>query len=147
MPGGGSSSAEVPGAAAGARRGPPLSRVGACPDLCAMIGAMILRSWRGAVRGTDADRYAEHQSATGINDYPETEGNLGVLVLSRPRGELVEFVTLSLWESMDAVKRFAGEEPEKARFYPGDDDLLAEKDLHADHFELVEADIDPSLAR
>ena len=42
---------------------------------------------------------------------------------------------------MDAVRRFAGEEPEKARFYPGDDDLLAEKDLHADHYDVVEADL------
>jgi heme-degrading monooxygenase HmoA len=108
---------------------------------------MILRSWRGAVRAEDAERYAEHQSATGVNDYRETDGNLGVLVLSRAQGELVEFVTLSLWESMDAVKRFAGEDPGRARFYPGDDDLLAEKDEHADHYELVEADIDPRLAR
>jgi hypothetical protein len=46
---------------------------------------------------------------------------------------------------MDAVRAFAGDEPERARFYPGDDDLLAEKDLHADHFEVVSADLDPAL--
>jgi hypothetical protein len=46
---------------------------------------------------------------------------------------------------MDAVRAFAGEEPERARFYPGDDDLLAEKDLHADHFDVVEADLDAAL--
>ena len=102
---------------------------------------MILRSWRGAVRAADAERYLAHQSETGVNDYRATEGNRGVIVLSREQGDLVEVVTLSLWESMDAVRRFAGDDPERAKFYPGDDDLLAEKDLHADHFEVVEADL------
>jgi heme-degrading monooxygenase HmoA len=104
---------------------------------------MILRSWRGAVRPADAERYLAHQSETGVRDYRETAGNRGVLVLSRPQGELVEVITLTLWDSMDAVRRFAGDEPERARFYPGDDDLLAEKDLHADHWEVVEMDLAP----
>jgi heme-degrading monooxygenase HmoA len=102
---------------------------------------MILRSWRGAVRAADAERYLAHQSETGVHDYRATEGNRGVLVLSRAQGDLVEVITLSLWESMDAVRRFAGDDPGVARFYPGDDELLAEKDLHADHWEVVEADL------
>jgi heme-degrading monooxygenase HmoA len=104
---------------------------------------MILRSWRGAVRPEDAERYLAHQSETGVHDYRETEGNRGVLVLSRPRGDLVEVITLTLWDSLDAVRRFAGDDPEQARFYPGDDALLAEKDLHADHWEVVEMDLAP----
>jgi heme-degrading monooxygenase HmoA len=104
---------------------------------------MILRSWRGAVRPADAERYLAHQSETGVRDYRETPGNRGVLVLSRPRGELVEVITLTLWESVDAVRRFAGDDPGRARFYPGDDALLAEKDLHADHWDVVEADLAP----
>jgi hypothetical protein len=103
---------------------------------------MILRSWRGAVRPTDAERYLSHQSETGVNDYRATDGNRGVIVLSRDQGDLVEVITLSLWDSMDAVRRFAGDDPGVARFYPGDDDLLAEKDLHADHWEVVESDLD-----
>jgi hypothetical protein len=104
---------------------------------------MILRSWRGAVRPQDAERYLAHQAGTGIREYRATAGNLGALVLRRPRGDLVEVVTLSLWESMDAVRRFAGDEPDRAVFYPGDDALLAEKDLHVDHFEVVSAAVDP----
>jgi len=102
---------------------------------------MILRRWRGAVRAQDAQRYLAHQAETGVREYRETEGNRGALVLSRPRGELVEVETLSLWESMDAVRRFAGEDPERARFYPGDEELLAERDLHVDHFSVVSADL------
>jgi heme-degrading monooxygenase HmoA len=104
--------------------------------------SMIMRTWRGAVRPDDAERYLEHQAGTGVRDYRETAGNLGVLVLRRPVEDLVEVTTVSLWTSMDAVRAFAGDDPAVARFYPGDDELLAEKDLHADHFEVVAADLD-----
>lgn len=102
---------------------------------------MILRTWRGAVRPEDADEYLRHQDETGVAEYRRTPGNLGALVLRRERGGLVEVVTVSLWESMDAVRGFAGADPEVARFFPGDDDLLAEKDLHVDHYEVVSADV------
>ncbi|HEY7620002.1 MAG TPA: antibiotic biosynthesis monooxygenase [Solirubrobacteraceae bacterium] len=105
---------------------------------------MIMRTWRGAVRAEDAERYLEHQARTGIRDYRETPGNLGALVLRRPADVGVEVTTVSFWASMEAVKAFAGDEPEQAKFYPGDDELLAEKDLHADHFEVVSADLDPA---
>ena len=106
---------------------------------------MILRRWRGAVRAEDAEAYLAHQAGTGVRDYRATPGNLGVLVLRRPVGDLVEVVTLSLWESMDDVRRFAGDEPGVAVFYPGDDDLLVEKDAHVDHHEVVDADLDPAF--
>jgi len=107
---------------------------------------MILRRWRGAVRSADAEAYLRHQDETGVRDYRATEGNLGALVLSRQRDDgLVEVEAVSLWRSMDDVRRFAGDQPERAVFYPGDDDLLAEKDLHVDHFDVVGADLDPRL--
>ena len=108
---------------------------------------MIMRRWRGAVRAEDAERYLQHQADTGVGDYRATDGNLGVIVLSRTVGNLVEVVDLSLWESMDAVRAFAGDDPGRARFYPGDDDLLVERDDHADHWQVVEADLDARLAR
>jgi heme-degrading monooxygenase HmoA len=103
---------------------------------------MIMRTWRGAVTEENADAYIEHQSRTGIRGYRETPGNLGALVIRRPNHGLVEVTTVSFWTSMEAVKAFAGEDPERARFYPGDDALLAERDLHADHFEVVSWDLD-----
>ena len=103
---------------------------------------MIIRTWRGAVRTEDAGRYLEHQQTTGVRGYRETPGNLGALVVRRPRNGLVEVTTISFWTSIEAIKAFAGENPERARFYPGDDELLAEKDPHADHFEVVSWDLD-----
>ena len=107
----------------------------------------IARTWSAAVRLADRDRYVAYLAETGVADYRATPGNLGVLVLSRPLGELVEVVTLSVWTSMDAVRAFAGNEPEVARFYPGDETFLVEKDLHVEHHEVVEADLDAALLR
>lgn len=104
---------------------------------------MIMRRWRGAVRRDDADAYLTHQDATGIREYRDTPGNRGVFVLTRPIGDLLEVVTLSLWDDMDAVRGFAGDDPERAKFYPGDDDLLIEKDPHADHWSIASLDLDP----
>jgi heme-degrading monooxygenase HmoA len=106
---------------------------------------MIMRTWRGAVRPEDAEEYLQHQGDTGVREYRETAGNLGVLVLRRPRGDLIEVTTVSLWTSMDAVKAFAGDDPERAKFYPGDEELLAEKDPHADHYDVVSSDLDPGI--
>jgi heme-degrading monooxygenase HmoA len=104
---------------------------------------MILRTWRGAVRAADEAEYLRHQADTGVREYRETPGNLGALVLRRERDGLVEVTTVSFWESMDAVRAFAGDDPERAKFYPGDDDLLAQKDEHADHYEVIGVDLDP----
>jgi heme-degrading monooxygenase HmoA len=108
---------------------------------------MIMRTWRGAVRPEDEERYLRHQGDTGVREYRETPGNVGALVLRRERDGLVEVTTVSFWDSMDAVKAFAGEDPGRAKFYPGDDELLAEKDAHADHYEVIEADLDPDALR
>jgi heme-degrading monooxygenase HmoA len=103
---------------------------------------MIMRTWRGAVRPEDADRYLEHQAGTGVREYRETPGNLGAMVLRRSVDALIEVTTISFWTSIDAVRAFAGDDPEQAKFYPGDDELLVEKDLHVHHFEIVSSDLD-----
>lgn len=108
---------------------------------------MILRTWRGAVRHEQLDEYLEHQDQTGIREYRQTPGNVGVLVTTREADGLVEVTTWSLWESMDAVRAFAGDDPEVARFYPGDDDLLAQKDLHATHHTVAGLDLAADLVR
>lgn len=106
-------------------------------------GQMILRRWRGAVRAEDAEQYLAHQAETGIAEYRSTPGNRGALALRRDRDDgLVDVETLSWWESWDAIEAFAGQDPAVAVFYPGDDELLVEKDPHVDHFEIVSSDLD-----
>ena len=95
---------------------------------------MIARIWRGAVRSGDSDAYAEYMQRTGIADYAATEGNRGVWMLMREVDEPTEVVMFTLWDSLDAVKGFAGDEYETARFYPEDDRFLVERDPIATHY-------------
>lgn len=57
-------------------------------------------------------------------------------MLRRDIQEKTEFVMLTLWDSLDSIKAFAGEELEKAVFYPEDDRFLVERDLSAAHCEV-----------
>jgi heme-degrading monooxygenase HmoA len=95
--------------------------------------------WRGAVRTPDAGDYAEYIGGTGMAEYEQTPGNRGAWMLHRDLGELTEFVTFSLWDSLDAVRAFAGEDYETAVFYPEDDRFLVERDLTCRHFEVWDA--------
>ena len=79
---------------------------------------MTARSWRGVVRSDDAKEYASYIRETGFAEYAETPGNRGASMLRRDDGEQTEFITLSLWESKDAVRAFAGDDIEAAVLYP-----------------------------
>jgi heme-degrading monooxygenase HmoA len=98
---------------------------------------VIARTWRGAVRKQDGDAYADYIDRTGIAAYVATPGNRGAWMLRRDVGELTEFVTFSLWDSLDAVKAFAGDDYETAVFYPEDDRYLVERDLSTTHYEVA----------
>lgn len=95
---------------------------------------MIARIWRGAVRSGDGAAYAEYMRETGVRAYAETPGNCGVWMLRRDDGERAEFMMFTLWDSLDAVKAFAGEDYEVAVFYPEDERFLVERDDKATHY-------------
>ena len=100
---------------------------------------MIARIWRGAVRAEHGDAYAQYIRETGLAGYAETPGNQGAWMLRRDVGELTEFVTFTLWESLDAVKAFAGDDYETAVYYPEDDRYLVERDEKCAHYEVSAA--------
>ena len=98
---------------------------------------MIARAWHGVTLSSKADQYLDYLNKTGIPDYRATEGNQGVYVLRRIEGDRAHFLLLTLWESLDAIKRFAGPEYEKARYYPEDDEYLLERESAVDHYEVA----------
>lgn len=97
---------------------------------------MIARIWTGAVRKEDGDAYARYMQQTGVAGYTETPGNRGVWMLRRDEDEQTEFMMFTLWDSLDAIKAFAGEDIETAVFYPEDDRFLVRRDLHTAHYEV-----------
>jgi heme-degrading monooxygenase HmoA len=100
---------------------------------------MVARIWRGAVRSADADEYAEYMRRTGLAEYRSTPGNRGAWMLRRDVEDRTEFVMFTLWDSLAAVKAFAGDDHERAVFYPEDDRFLIERDLTSRHYEVEEA--------
>jgi heme-degrading monooxygenase HmoA len=103
---------------------------------------LIARIWKGAVRKRDSDAYAHYMQDTGIAGYVSTPGNRGVWMLRRDVGEKTEFLMFTLWDSLDAVKAFAGPNYDTAVFYPEDDRYLVERDRATTHY-LVETEVCP----
>jgi heme-degrading monooxygenase HmoA len=103
---------------------------------------MIARVWRGVTRESDADEYGQYVADTGFAEYGTTPGNRGAWLLRRDADGRSEFVTFSLWENREAVVAFAGEDIERASYYPEDDRFLIEKEDTVKHFHVV-SDIPP----
>lgn len=98
---------------------------------------MIARIWKGAVRKEDGDAYADYMQETGVAGYKSTPGNQGVWMLRRDKGGNTEFVMFTLWDDIDSIKGFAGEDYETAVFYPEDDNFLVERDEKSEHYEVA----------
>ena len=97
---------------------------------------MIARIWKGAVRRPDGDAYARYMRETGVAEYVQSPGNRGAWMLRRDVDDRTEFVMFTLWDSLEAVKGFAGEDYERAVFYPEDDRFLVERDLASTHYQV-----------
>ena len=95
---------------------------------------MIARIWRGWTRPEDTEAYATYIRATGIVEYEATPGNQGAYLISRPDGDRTEFLTVSFWDTYDAIAAFAGSDIEQAVFYPEDDRYLVDRETTVRHF-------------
>ncbi len=104
---------------------------------------MIARIWHGVTPASKADAYVDFLNRTGVPDYRATEGNRGVYVLRRIEGDQAHFLTLTFWDSWEAIARFAGEDIEKARYYPEDVDFLLAFEPRVTHYEVVAGDESP----
>ena len=99
---------------------------------------MIARVWSGAVRTADADEYAGYIRDTGFAEYGRTPGNRGAWLLRRDSNGTTEFITLSLWDSVDAIRAFAGDDIEAAVLYPEDERYLIDRRSHITHYEVAD---------
>jgi heme-degrading monooxygenase HmoA len=84
----------------------------------------IARIWRGRTTAAKADEYAAYLYQQGIR--PLEQKALAVQLLREDRGEESEFVTISYWESVEAMSRFAGSDPRRIHHLPRDAEFLTE---------------------
>ncbi|MPZ58794.1 MAG: hypothetical protein GEU91_20335 [Rhizobiales bacterium] len=84
----------------------------------------IARIWRGRTTAAKADEYAEYLYEHGIR--PLEEKALGVQLLREDREAESEFVTISYWENVEAMSRFAGKDPRRIHHLDRDPEFLLE---------------------
>jgi hypothetical protein len=98
---------------------------------------MIVRLWHGRVAATKAQEYREFLARRAIPDYRSVEGNISVCILERQAGDVVHFITMTSWTGLEAIKAFAGDDAEVAKYYPEDQGFLIEFEPTVVHYEVV----------
>jgi heme-degrading monooxygenase HmoA len=98
---------------------------------------MILRKWTGTIRARDKAAYLAYIRRTGMREYRATPGNRGAQMVTRdlPR-ERVEVTTLSWWDDLESIRGFAGDDIERAHYYPMDRKYLLTRPAKVHHFEV-----------
>jgi hypothetical protein len=83
--------------------------------------AMIIRLWRGRTSASDADGYERFLKEMPHPDYGEVPGNRGLL------SDIVEFMFVPFWGSMDALAEYTGGDPERPKYYPEEGGALSDR--------------------
>jgi heme-degrading monooxygenase HmoA len=98
---------------------------------------MIARVWHGSTRPADAERYVSHLQQNVFPALRTIDGFRGVQLLRRARGDRVDFIVTTMWESVEAIARFAGTDPEMAVVAPEAQAILTSYDRRAAHYDIV----------
>lgn len=81
---------------------------------------MITRIWHGRTKIEHADVYLGYVRETGLKDYTSIPGNISAKILRRIENDVCHFYTITEWDSIESIKKFARENYEKAMYYPED---------------------------
>jgi len=98
---------------------------------------MIARTWHGITPAEKADEYFGYLQESGVKAYRATEGNRGVYVLRRLEGDRAHFLLITFWDSWEPIRAFAGEDFERARYFPRDADFLLEFEPNVTQYEIL----------
>jgi heme-degrading monooxygenase HmoA len=99
---------------------------------------MIARHWRGLVKRDRADAYIEHLQSDTLPQLVQLAGFQDAKVLRRDLPQGVEFLVVTIWNSLDAIRAFAGEDVETAVVPPKARDMMIEYDHKSRHYEVVD---------
>jgi len=90
---------------------------------------MVTRIWHGKTKAKDSDAYLHYRSIPG---------NVSAGILRRIDDEVCHFYTITKWDNMESIIKFAGSNYEKARYYPEDEKYLLEFEESVIHCETFE---------
>ena len=97
---------------------------------------MIVRTWHGRTAIEDAAEYEAFMRERAAPDYGSTQGLRRAVFTRRDEGEEAHFLLVTFWDSIEAVKAFAGDDPAKAKYYPEDDCYLLEKESQSLNYQV-----------
>lgn len=100
---------------------------------------MIVRAWRGHAAAGESQAYPKHLLRSVRPKLEQLAGFRGLYLLRRRGPEEIEFLVLTLWDSMDAVRAFAGDQPEVAVVAPEARAALVRFDDTVNHYEVLAA--------
>lgn len=98
---------------------------------------MIARTWRGRATTEKADHYQRHFATEVVENLKGIPGSKGAYLLRRTVDGEVEFLAVTLWDSIDAIKRFSGDDPDAAHVEPEGRAALSEFDAFVNSYEIV----------
>jgi heme-degrading monooxygenase HmoA len=99
---------------------------------------MIIREWRGRASLSRVDAYPKHFHEKVVPELRHVPGFVGAHLSQRRMGDKVEFLVLTWWQSMDAIRAFAGADTDKAVVEPGAITALVEFDAYVHHYDVIE---------
>ena len=96
----------------------------------------IMRLWHGEVSIEKADEYEKFMIERAAPDYGSVEGLLKLYFQRKNVEEIAHFLLVTLWDSIESVMKFAGDNPEIAKYYTEDDNFLLEKEKYVSMYEV-----------
>ncbi|HKU20791.1 MAG TPA: YciI-like protein [Terriglobales bacterium] len=126
----------------------PMRPAGAAAPSKASAGkSRIVRQWKGRTTAANAERYIQHLTNNVFPELRAISGYRAAYLLRRKSDGEVEFVVLTLWDSMDAIRKFAGTDVEKAVVAPQAQAVLSSFDEFVSHYEVVKGTDDSPESR
>jgi heme-degrading monooxygenase HmoA len=99
---------------------------------------MIIRAWRGRADSSNSRTYVDHFTQSVLPELRSIEGFMGASLLRQNRPDDVEFLVLTRWSSMNAIRTFAGADVQKAVVEPTAVAALISFDSTVQHYEVIE---------
>ena len=97
---------------------------------------MIARHWHAKISARDADAYERLMLKIAVPYYASVDGLMDYYFLKRTEGEETHFDLFTYWSDYEAIKKFAGDDIEKAKYYSEDKTYLFEFEPTVKHYEV-----------
>jgi heme-degrading monooxygenase HmoA len=101
---------------------------------------MIARFWTAKIAQAHAHVYADHLRSQVLTTLRKVDGYIGAQLLERETSDGVEIVVITLWQSLDSIRKFAGPDLEKAVVSDDIVSLFLQYDQRVKHYKVVVMD-------